>query len=60
MAPLKLIPGQKKTDPSRMMSVLMETEGTVETVEGVLVKTTEVGIGFSCADLQNHLNQVSP
>jgi hypothetical protein len=27
------------------MSVLMETEETVEMVEGVLVKTTEVGLG---------------
>jgi hypothetical protein len=29
------------------MSVLMETEETVETLEGVLVKTTEVGLGDS-------------
>jgi hypothetical protein len=33
-----------ETDPSRM-SVLMETEETVETMEGVLVKATEVGLG---------------
>jgi hypothetical protein len=33
-------------DPSRM-SVLMETEETVETMEGVLAKTTEVGLGDS-------------
>jgi hypothetical protein len=30
-----------------MMSVLMETEGSVETVEGILVTTTEVGHGYS-------------
>jgi hypothetical protein len=35
---------KSETDPSRM-SVLMETEETVEMVEGVLVKTTEVGLG---------------
>jgi hypothetical protein len=35
---------KSKTDPSRM-SVL--TEETVETVEGVLVKATEVGLGDS-------------
>src|SRR5258708_38937848 len=33
-----------KMDPSRS-SVLMEMEETVETVEGALVKTTEVGLG---------------
>jgi hypothetical protein len=33
-----------ETDPSRMF---METEETVEMVEGVLVKTTEVGLGDS-------------
>jgi hypothetical protein len=34
-----------ETDPSTM-SVLMETEETVEMVEGVLVKMTEVGLGW--------------
>jgi hypothetical protein len=29
------------------MTVLMETEETVKMVEGVLVKTTEVGLGDS-------------
>jgi hypothetical protein len=33
-------------DPSRV-SVLMEMEETVETMEGVLVKMTEVGLGDS-------------
>jgi hypothetical protein len=37
---------KSETDPSRI-SVLMETEETVETMEGVLVKTTEVGPGDS-------------
>jgi len=37
---------KSETDPSRM-SVLMETEETVETMKGVLVKTTEVGLGDS-------------
>jgi hypothetical protein len=39
-------PSKSETDPSRM-SVLMEMEGTVETMEGILVKTTEVGLGDS-------------
>jgi hypothetical protein len=49
MAPLKLLPSQKRTLPLGRMSVLMETEETVETVEDVLVKTTrtEVGLGDS-------------
>ena len=37
---------KSETDPSRM-SVLMEAEETVETMEGVLVKTTEVAVGGS-------------
>jgi hypothetical protein len=37
---------KSETDPSRM-SVLIETEETVEMMEGVLVKTTEVGPGDS-------------
>jgi hypothetical protein len=45
MAPLKLRP-KSETDPSRM-SVLMEMKETVETMEGVLVKMTEVGLGDS-------------
>ena len=45
MVPLKLLP-KSETDPSRM-SVLMEMEETVETMEGVLVKMTEVGLGNS-------------
>ena len=37
---------KSETDPSRI-SVLMETEETVETMKGVLVKMTEVGLGDS-------------
>jgi hypothetical protein len=45
MAPLKLHP-KSETDPSRM-SVLMEMEETIEMMEGVLIKITEVGLGDS-------------
>lgn len=41
MATLKLLPSQ--TDPSRML-VLTEMEETVETADGIRVKTTEVGL----------------
>jgi hypothetical protein len=46
MAPLKLLPSQKRTLPLGRMSVLMDTEETVETVEDVLVKTTRTEVGL--------------
>jgi hypothetical protein len=39
-------PSKSETDPSRMF-VLMETEETVKTMKGILVKMTEVGLGDS-------------
>jgi hypothetical protein len=37
---------KSETDPSRML-VLMKMKETIETMEGVLVKMTEVGLGDS-------------